>query len=232
MDWAIIWVKSIPGRENSECKGSETETCLKCSRHSEKPGATGAEWVRRRVGGDEGGRRWRQIMRVFVGHSEDSGFCTEWEGNHWRNVSRKVIWSNLGVKMILWLLVLITGCGGEGEKQRDQGKSCFNNPAERWSWLGLGWRQWRWEVRSHMYVKERTYRICRRTGHRVCVRERRYKLCDQSLWKDGDAIEWYRKTGREILEKYSGVQFWTSWVWDARECSLSVDFERAPGWRC
>lgn len=108
--WAGIWEKNIWGRGNCKCKGPEVETCLRRSWYREKPSAAGAEWVRRRVEGEEGGRRWGQVSQVLVGHGEDFGFGTEWNGNHGRDVSRKEIWFNLYVKRILWLLVLITGC--------------------------------------------------------------------------------------------------------------------------
>lgn len=56
--------KSIPGRENSLCKGPEVRT----SRVAESEGARG------RVGQDEGKEVDRKIVQGLGGHEEDFGF--------------------------------------------------------------------------------------------------------------------------------------------------------------
>lgn len=53
------WIeKNIPDIGHCKCKGPEVETCLKCSRSSEEPRATGARLI---TGCGGGGQKQRDL---------------------------------------------------------------------------------------------------------------------------------------------------------------------------
>lgn len=74
---AETWGKRIPSRRRSGLrKGPEAGWCSVCLRNNEEAVAT-AEWVRKRVRGDEDREETGQSIGGLAGHGEDLGFFSE-----------------------------------------------------------------------------------------------------------------------------------------------------------
>lgn len=99
MDWVDIWEKSLPGRRTKTLQRPRVFKFAWSVRAAE------AKWARRRVEGDEVRKWWGRIVQVLP-CGLYFGFYTERDRNFGRAVSRKVIWSHLGVKRIL-----LVACG-------------------------------------------------------------------------------------------------------------------------
>lgn len=64
-------------------------------------------------------------------------------------------------------------------------------------------------VRSQVYVKERTYRICRKTGHGVCEREEGSRFLVRVSCRMELPPNDMGRREEGILGRCSGVPFWT-----------------------